>query len=188
MENVDWSKAPDGATHWGCRLLVSDGVWEEMFYQLQDGEWRGFSSKGGWSSWSSSWGADYISIFIIERLPSLIKKPLDEPINTLGMYRPDLNTRKLGKVRMELVDTGFPNAMYAIAQVMTWAAENKGYKPNDWKNLPDSFMAFTGATGRHRVKRLKGEDLDDESGLLHLAHEAFNVLALLETTLLGDNK
>lgn len=107
---------------------------------------------------------------------------------TLGMYRPDLNTRKLGKVRMELVDTGFPNAMYAIAQVMTWAAENKGYKPNDWKNLPDSFMAFTGSTGRHRVKRLKGEELDDESGLLHLAHEAFNILALLETTLLGDNK
>lgn len=105
----------------------------------------------------------------------------------LGVYRPDLNTRKLGKVQMELVDTGFPNALYAISEVMTWAADNKGYKPNDWKNLPDSFMAFTGAAGRHRVKRLKGEELDDESGLLHLSHEAFNILALLETTLLGKS-
>ena len=109
-------------------------------------------------------------------------------VEKFGLYRPDLNTRKLGKVQMELVDTGFPNAMYAIGEVMTWAAENKGYKPNDWKNLPNSFMSFTGAAARHRVKRLKGEELDDESRLLHLAHEAFNVLALLETTLLGDNK
>lgn len=109
-------------------------------------------------------------------------------VEKFGLYRPDLNTRKLGKVQMELVDTGFPNAMYAIAQVMTWAAENKGYKPNDWKNLPNSFMAFTGAAARHRVKRLKGEELDDESSLLHLAHEAFNVLALLETTLLEKMK
>lgn len=104
----------------------------------------------------------------------------------LGMYRPDINTRKLGKVQMELVDTGFPNALFAIAEVMSWAAENKGYKPNDWKNLPDSFMAFTGAAGRHRVKRLKGEEFDNESNLLHLAHEAFNVLALLETTLIEN--
>lgn len=188
MKEVDWSKAPEEATHWGCPLVVSDGDWEEMFYQFLNGGWRGFSPQNGWSSWSSSWFKEDISTFNDERLPTLIKRPLDAPIDTLGMYRPDLNTRKLGKIQMELVDMGFPNAMYAIAQVMTWAAENKGYKPNDWKNLPDSFMAFTGASGRHRVKRLKGEDLDDESGLLHLAHEAFNILALLETTLLGDNK
>ena len=64
---------------------------------------------------------------------------------------------------------------------MTWAAENKGYKPNDWKNLPDSFMAFTGAAGRHRVKRLKGEELDDER-IITLSSRSIQCLSFI-----GDN-
>ena len=103
----------------------------------------------------------------------------------VSTFNPSLETRKNGKNQMELVDTGFPNALMAIGEVMTWAAENKGYLANDWKGIPNPSMSLLGAASRHRNKRLKGEEFDDESGLLHLAHEAFNVLAQLELLLIG---
>lgn len=107
---------------------------------------------------------------------------------TLGIARPVLEERKLGKISIELFDEGFPNAVMAVGEVMTWAAEHKGYKPHDWKNLPESRTAFLAAASRHRVKRhiqhVSGvpveAQVDEESNLLHLAHEAFNVLAQLE--------
>lgn len=107
---------------------------------------------------------------------------------TESIARPVLEERKLGKISIELFDEGFPNAVMAVGEVMTWAAEHKGYKPHDWKNLPESRTAFLAAASRHRVKRhiqhVSGvpveAQVDEESNLLHLAHEAFNVLAQLE--------
>jgi hypothetical protein len=104
-----------------------------------------------------------------------MNKPLQTP----------LDQRKIGKNQMNLVDTGFPNALNALGQVMTWAAENKGYLPDDWKHIKDPKIAFIGAAARHRNARLRGVDCDEESNLLHLAHEAFNVLAHLELILTG---
>lgn len=95
-----------------------------------------------------------------------------------------LQGRKNGKIQMELVETGFPNAMLALGKVMTWAAEYKGYEPNDWKQLPNAKLGFLGAASRHRCERMKGDIYDDESNLLHLIHEAFNVMAELEVTLM----
>ena len=62
------------------------------------------------------------------------------------------------------------------------------FSDDDWKNLPNPDTAFLAAGSRHRVKRhvqrAAGVDhidcTDEESNLLHLAHEAFNVLAQLE--------
>lgn len=102
-----------------------------------------------------------------------------------GDFDCSLETRKNDKNQMELVDTGFPNALMVLGEVMTWAAKNKGYLPNDWKDIPNPSMSLLGAASRHRNKRLKGEEFDDESGLPHLAHEAFNVLAQLELLMMG---
>lgn len=107
-----------------------------------------------------------------------------------------LDKRKNGKIRMELVDQGFPLALMELGRVMTWANENKGYKDHDWKQLPDAENGFKGAAARHRVKfdaqRASGNEMldcvDEESGIIHLAHEAFNVLALLELALAGKVK
>lgn len=107
-----------------------------------------------------------------------------------------LDKRKNGKIRMELVDQGFPLALMELGRVMTWANENKGYKDHDWKQLPDAENGFKGAAARHRVKfdsqRASGFEMidcvDEESGIIHLAHEAFNVLALLELALAGRVK
>lgn len=108
-----------------------------------------------------------------------------EVIPSVEYINSDLTTRKNNKNQMELVDTGFPNALLALGEVMTWAGLNKGYKVNDWKDLPNPEMSFIGAASRHRNKRMAGQERDDESNLLHLAHEAFNVLAQLELKITG---
>ena len=114
----------------------------------------------------------------------------------IDITKPVLEERKKDKIRMELVDQGFPLALLELAKVMTWANENKGYKDHDWKNIPNAENAFKGAAARHRVKfdaqRSFGNEMldctDEESGVIHLAHEAFNVLALLELALVGKVK
>ena len=108
-----------------------------------------------------------------------------ERAKELGMYRPELEDRKVGKVRVELVDKGFPNALWEIAKLMTWAQEAKGYKDHDWKNLPDAKNSLPAATSRHRQQHNKGELYDDESKLYHKVSEAFGVLAELELMLTG---
>lgn len=117
-------------------------------------------------------------------------------LNQSSIARPILTERKVGKVQMDLFDSGFPNAVMEVAKVMTWAAENKGYKPHDWVNLPDAETSFPSAASRHRVKSLiqkvgglpVSERVDEESALLHKAHEAFNILAELELMLRGKIK
>lgn len=103
-------------------------------------------------------------------------------------FHSSLDKRKNGKLKLELLETGFPNAMMALAEVMTWAAEYKGYLPNDWKDLPDAKNGFLAAAARHRLKRLSGQEYDDESNLHHLYHEAFNVMAQLELLITGKLK
>lgn len=106
-------------------------------------------------------------------------------IEQLGMYRPNLSDRKIGKVRVELVDKGFPNALWELAKLMTWAQEAKGYKDHDWKNLPDAKNSLPAAASRHRQQHNRGEFYDDESKLYHKVSEAFGVLAELELILTG---
>lgn len=113
-----------------------------------------------------------------------------------SIKRPILEERKVGKIKMQLFDEGFPNAILEIAKVMGWAEENKGYKPNDFKNLPNAETEFSAAASRHRVKgfiqKARGvpaiERTDEESNIVHLAHTAFNVLAELELVLTGKIK
>lgn len=113
-----------------------------------------------------------------------------------SIQKPILEERKKDKIRMELVDQGFPLALLELAKVMTWANENKGYKDHDWKNIPNAENAFKGAAARHRVKfdaqRSFGNEMldctDEESGIIHLAHELFNTMALLELALVGKVK
>lgn len=138
-----------------------------------------------------------IGIVEVTKHPLIVrpsKEQTERPAEELGVYRPELGTRKVGKVRVELVDEGFPLALREVAQVMTWAQTAKGYKDHDWQNLPDAEVALAAAASRHRTDHIKqrvvgGLDIVDcvdvESGLLHKAHEAFGVLAQLELMLRG---
>lgn len=117
--------------------------------------------------------------------PLILLNTFDENVKEDNSFNSSLETRKNGKNKMELVETGFPNAFLALGEVMSWAADYKGYQPNDWKDIPDAKNSLLAAAARHRVKRLAGQAEDDESGLPHLYHEAFNVMAQLELLITG---
>lgn len=98
-------------------------------------------------------------------------------------FDPSEATRKDGKIRMELVLQGMPNALLALGEIMTWAVESKGYVEGDFLNVPDAKSKYRGALYRHDLKEMLGQMTDEESGKLHAAHTAWNALARLEILL-----
>lgn len=78
-----------------------------------------------------------------------------------------------GKAQMELLPV---SALVAVAAVLTYGARK--YQPNNWRKCP-SRARYAGALLRHLFARMRGEVLDSESGLPHLAHAATNALFLL---------
>lgn len=82
-----------------------------------------------------------------------------------------------GKVQLSYV-LDFPNAIAAFSRVCEFGA-NK-YERHNWKKgLPVS--KTMDSTLRHLVQFQKGEDRDDESKCLHLAHAMWNIMAMMET-------
>jgi len=86
-----------------------------------------------------------------------------------------------GKPRVALMLAGFPRALKAVAEVTTFGA--KKYTPNGWVSVPDGIERYTDALARHQLQEFSGEELDQDSGLTHAAHLAWNALARLELML-----
>ena len=85
-----------------------------------------------------------------------------------------------GKTKAGLLE-GFARALLAVAEVGTYGAEK--YSVDGWKHVKDGERRYSDAAWRHRLARASGEEVDNESGLPHSAHEAWNVLACLELQL-----
>lgn len=64
-----------------------------------------------------------------------------------------------------------------VVAVLTKGA--KKYKPNNWRNVDDTDR-YIAAAYRHMAAHRKGELLDPETGLMHLAHAATNLLFIVE--------
>ncbi len=71
-----------------------------------------------------------------------------------------------------------PDPIKAINQVFAFGA--KKYGPHAWREHPIEWTRISDALERHFLKWKNGADLDDESGLLELAHIGANVVMLLE--------
>lgn len=80
------------------------------------------------------------------------------------------------KARMDLMPA-LP--LLEIGQVMGYGA--KKYSERNWEQGM-SWGRMYAAAQRHLLAFWSGEDIDPESGLSHLAHAGFNILALLEYT------
>lgn len=99
-------------------------------------------------------------------------------------FDPSKEGRKKGKVRMDLVVQDMPRAIEALARVMTWALSGeKGYAESDWLHVPDGIQKYHGGLHRHDNKEMRGQTLDDESGLHHAIHTAWNAMARVELIL-----
>lgn len=78
------------------------------------------------------------------------------------------------KPRWELLPL---DAIEEIVKVYTMGAEK--YADNAWKTIPDAHRRYLAALFRHVAAYERGERLDKESGLSHLAHAAWNAIAIL---------
>jgi len=86
-----------------------------------------------------------------------------------------------GKNRLGLVLGGFALALEQVGWIGTFGAEK--YSPNGWLSVPDGQERYKDALYRHLLAYERGEDVDKDSDLLHLAHLAWNALAVLEKEL-----
>lgn len=91
-----------------------------------------------------------------------------------------------GKVQPALIIEGMPRALWAVSAVATFGAAK--YTPNGWVSVPNGETRYANAGYRHVLKRAMGEQVDPDSELDHLAHEAWNALAKLELALLNKEK
>lgn len=85
-----------------------------------------------------------------------------------------------GKVRVGLVFKGFARALWKVCEVGTYGATK--YTDNGWEHVIDGENRYDDAKGRHLLKGYV-EDMDPDTNIEHLAHEAWNVLARLELQL-----
>jgi len=78
-----------------------------------------------------------------------------------------------GKIRYDLLE---PFAVEQLAKIFTKGAEK--YAPHNWlKGLP--WMSVVASLERHLAEFKKGVDYDDETKLLHMAHVAWNAMAIV---------
>ena len=99
-----------------------------------------------------------------------------------------------GKRRPSLIQVGFAKAIRLVQATMEYGGIK--YEAHSWRTVPDAKTRYFEAAERHRQDRMiclqDGGDhltcLDDESGLPHLAHEVFNLMALLELELQDARK
>lgn len=79
------------------------------------------------------------------------------------------------KTRLDLLPF---RALEKVGEVLTYGA--KKYEPDNWRHVEGWRWRYLGAVLRHIFAWQRGERLDPESGLPHLAHAACCVLFLLE--------
>lgn len=85
------------------------------------------------------------------------------------------------KPNLSLVLGGFPKALLEVGEIGTFGA--KKYSPNGWKYVLNLQERYTSALLRHLFAIFCNEDIDRETGRLHLCHIAWNALALAEDKL-----
>ncbi len=88
------------------------------------------------------------------------------------------------KPRVDLLIDGCPLAIEAISQVLTFGA--KKYSDHNWQKVEGGEQRYKAAMMRHVLASAKGEKVDSETGLSHLAHAACCVLFMLELELKKD--
>jgi hypothetical protein len=91
----------------------------------------------------------------------------------------------IGKPRVGLMFKSFPRALLKVAEVVTFGAEK--YSPLGHLKVKDGLDRYDDAKGRHLLNGYI-EDVDDESGCLHMTHEAWNALVKLEFHLLKEEE
>lgn len=101
-------------------------------------------------------------------ITNITSEPLTELVKQTytDFYNPDFSAQKFDqeKPRMDLLD---PDWLEGVAKVLTFGAEK--YSPNQWRK-GIQISRLIAAAYRHLGAVNRGEDIDPESGELHLYH------------------
>lgn len=89
-----------------------------------------------------------------------------------------------GKPMVWLCLSGFALALDEVAKVTTIGARK--YTPNGWVSVPNGSQRYMDAFGRHMLALGGGEERDRDTGCLHKAQMAWNILASLELDLIAN--
>jgi hypothetical protein len=96
--------------------------------------------------------------------------PIRDGLTSLPVQKLDADKLRLGLLPFA--------ALEETAKVFGYGAGK--YRPNGWRTVDNAVERYRDALLRHLFAHLRGEVLDPESGLRHLAHAATNALLLLE--------
>jgi hypothetical protein len=102
----------------------------------------------------------------------------------LDLPKPKINPHVLGakldneKPRLDLVLGDFAKALQEVGKIGTMGA--KKYTDHGWLSVDQAETRYLSAGLRHYFQHSEGIYIDEESGLPHLAHHAWNALAVLE--------
>ena len=87
-----------------------------------------------------------------------------------------------GKLELSLVN---PELVKAVAEVRMYGTEKYGDSEN-WRKVEPK--RYVDALYRHLLAYIEGDEVDEESGLSHLAHMACNISFLLDEGYLKEHK
>lgn len=121
---------------------------------------------------------------ILQRL-SMNSTNLEKDPNGIAQHTPGAKL-DAGKTRLGLVLGDFARALEAVGRVGTYGA-NK-YTDHGWLSVPKGSERYVDALYRHYLRYATGEASDKDTGLSHLAHAAWNALAVLELHLREEAK
>lgn len=83
-----------------------------------------------------------------------------------------------GKLLAGVVLRGFSRALLQVVKVGSYGVRK--YTADGWTEVPNAECRYEDALYRHLLADMVGEEIDEESGMSHLAHAAWNALTLLE--------
>lgn len=107
-------------------------------------------------------------------------KPSETTENIQQLHLPGMKYDE-GKPNLSLVFGGFNKALLDVGYIGTFGARK--YTPNGWKEVDNLYERYSSALLRHMFAAMSSrvKDIyDNETGRLHLAHVAWNALALTE--------
>lgn len=108
------------------------------------------------------------------------EKPSKTTENIQQLHLPGMKYDE-GKPNLSLVFGGFNKALLDVGYIGTFGARK--YTPNGWKDVENLYERYSSALLRHMFAAMspRVKDIyDNETGRLHLAHVAWNALALTE--------
>jgi len=103
-----------------------------------------------------------------------------EEMNKVKQVNPHIPGAKLDndKPDLDLVLGDFSKALMEVGKIGTFGA--KKYTEHGWLSVLNGQRRYSSAMWRHIFQYKEGQELDLESGFSHLAHAAWNSLAVLE--------